>query len=71
MQILRNPTREEAAASLKRPTQDVRELMERVQPIFDRVAREGDKAVRTYTELFDRVTLDEFEVSASEIERLL
>jgi len=44
--------------------------MERVQPIFDRVAREGDKAVRTYTELFDKVTLDEFEVSASEIERL-
>lgn len=44
--------------------------MERVEPIFDRVRREGDRAVQTYTELFDKVTLDQFEVAAEEVERL-
>ncbi len=68
MQILRHPTLPEASAALRRPQQDLRELMARVEPIFDRVAREGDKAVRTYTELFDKVTLTEFEVPREVIE---
>ena len=70
MRHLRNPTPEAAREALARPSLDVRELMERVEPIFDRVAREGDRAVGTYTELFDKVTLDALEVPRAEIERL-
>ena len=70
MQILRHPTLAEAALATQRPQQDLRELMTRVEPIFDRVEREGDKAVRTYTELFDKVTLADFEVPRDELEAL-
>ena len=70
MNVLRLPTREAAREALTRPTQDTREMVERVEPIFDRVARDGDKAVRTYTELFDKVELDVFEVPREELEQL-
>lgn len=70
MRILRHPSLPDATAALARPQQDLRELMTKVEPIFERVAREGDKAVRTYTELFDKVTLDGFEVPMAEVERL-
>ena len=67
MQILRHPSFAEATAALQRPTQDLRELMTRVEPIFDRVEREGDRAVKTYTELFDKVELNNLEVPHEEI----
>ena len=70
MRQLRNPTREAARAATARPTRDLRELMERIEPIFDRVRREGDKAVRTYTELFDKVELEAFEVPRERLEVL-
>ncbi len=70
MHILRHPGRAEAVEALRRPTQDLRALTERVEPIFERVAREGDRAVRTYTELFDKVTLDAFEVPRERLETL-
>ena len=70
MKFLRSPTREAAREALARPTQDLAQLMERVEPIFERVRREGDKAVRTYTELFDELTLERFEVPRAELEPL-
>jgi len=70
MKILRNPSRAEAAAATKRPVMDMASLMERVVPIFERVEREGDKAVRTYTSLFDKVELTDLEVPRETIEAL-
>ena len=70
MKVLRNPSRAEALAALKRPSVNMAELMERVTPIFDRVVREGDKAVRTYTSLFDKVELTELEVPRDTIDVL-
>ncbi len=70
MLILRNPSLHEAILATKRPTHDLRELMTRVEPIFERVEREGDRAVRTYTELFDQVELDTIEVPMERIEKL-
>lgn len=70
MKILRNPSRAEAAAATKRPVMDMASLMERVEPIFERVEREGDKAVQTYTSLFDKVELTNVEVPRETIEAL-
>ena len=70
MRILRHPTLAEATAALQRPAHDLRELMTRVEPIFDRVAREGDRAVQTYTALFDKVELDTSEVPRERLEAL-
>ena len=68
MRFLRHPSLDDARAALARPQQDLRDLMTRVEPIFERVAREGDKAVRTYTELFDDVTLGGLEVARETID---
>lgn len=70
MKILRNPSRAEARAATKRPAMDVEGMMERVTPIFERVEREGDKAVLTYTSLFDKVELSALEVPRETIEEL-
>ena len=70
MKVLRHPSLAEARAALQRPTQDLRALMERVEPIFDRVAREGDRAVHTYTALFDKVERDTLEVPRDQLELL-
>ena len=70
MKILRNPTRAEAIEATKRPVMDVEGLMDRVTPIFERVEREGDKAVLTYTSLFDKVELTDLEVPRETIEAL-
>ena len=70
MRHLRHPSREDARDALARPTQDAAELMERVAPIFDRVAREGDAAVLTYTSLFDKVELERLEVPSARIDEL-
>ena len=70
MRFLRHPSLDDARAALARPQQDLRDLMTRVEPIFERVAREGDRAIRTYTELFDKVTLGALEVPMAEVERL-
>lgn len=57
----------EQVALLQRPVQAVStELRDGVAAILDTVALRGDAALRTYTEQFDRVTLEAFEVSADE-----
>ncbi|KAI9010180.1 histidinol dehydrogenase [Hyaloraphidium curvatum] len=46
------------AALLKRPVMDAREIMPRVEPIIERVRKEGDAAVAAYTERFDGVRVE-------------
>ena len=69
MQILRNPTLQQSLEALQRPSQDLTEMIRKVEPIFERVAREGDKAIFTFTSLFDKVELEALEVSREEIEQ--
>lgn len=57
----------EQVALLQRPVQTVStELRDGVAAILDTVALRGDAALRAYTEQFDRVTLEAFEVSVDE-----
>ncbi len=67
MKILRNADPQTVAEALVRPHHDLRELIDKVEPIFDRVARDGDQGVHVYTELFDQIQLEALEVSATEI----
>ena len=51
---------------LKRPLIDVSSLHEKVKTILDEIKKDGDKALKKYTELFDKVKLESFAVSEDE-----
>ena len=67
MQVIKYPSREEWASLLTRPTFDNTSLFGTVQKVLDDVRARGDKAVKEYTEQFDKVSLDNIEVSKEEI----
>ena len=59
----------ERAAVLQRPVQAVSDAVRSgVAAIFDAVAADGDAALRAYTQQFDGVMLEDFEVDAVEFE---
>lgn len=67
MQIFKYPPREQWSELLKRPVFDSTALFETVQSVLADVQKNGDKAVRSYTAKFDKVTLESFEVTKEEI----
>ncbi|ADQ81170.1 histidinol dehydrogenase [Paludibacter propionicigenes WB4] len=67
MQVIKYPSREDWATILARPTFDSTSLFDTVQKVLDDVRSHGDNAVKKYTEQFDKVTLDNIEVSKEEI----
>jgi histidinol dehydrogenase len=71
MNKIDNPKREDWAAVLKRPTQNVADIEGLVNGIFKEVASEGDITIKKYTHQFDKVYLKDLLVSASEIEEAI
>ena len=67
MKIIENPLQESLPELLQRPAMDHAALYTVVQGVLDAVNKEGDKAVATYTQKFDGVTMDTALVSAAEI----
>jgi len=67
MQVIKYPSREDWATILARPAFDSSSLFDTVQKVLDDVRSHGDNAVKKYTEQFDKVTLDNIEVSKEEI----
>jgi histidinol dehydrogenase len=63
-----NPKPENWSEILKRPTQSFKDIEETVKGIFKEVQAKGDVAVIKYTSLFDRIVLENIEVSKQEIE---
>lgn len=61
-----NPPEREWQELLQRPAIDLSELEPRVRQILTDVKAQGDRAVLTYTERFDKVHLDRFEVTPQE-----
>ncbi|WP_312765454.1 histidinol dehydrogenase [Epilithonimonas sp.] len=51
----------------ERPLQNQKNLESQVKQVFSEVEKNGDKALKFYTEKFDGVVLDDFKVSESEI----
>lgn len=67
MQIYNYPPREQWAEILARPVFDNSKLFSLVEEVLTDVKQNGDKAVRAYTAKFDKVTIDNTEVTAEEI----
>jgi len=67
MQVIRYPARESWKELLSRPQIDSSALHETVSRVLDDVRRQGDHAVRAYTLQFDKVNINDLEVSAEEI----
>ena len=68
MQQYKYPTSDKWNAILKRPTYDFSEIRSRVEPILEAVKKDGDAALKIFTERFDQVILDDFKVTKAEIE---
>ena len=66
---LKNLPKADWADLLARPTLDLEEIEKQVRPVMEAVRTEGDAALRRFTERFDGVLLEEFEVTAEEIEQ--
>ena len=65
---LKNMTQEKYDFLTKRSLTDIESVKEKVKSILEDVSIEGDNAVRKYTEIFDGVKLDSFEVTREEID---
>ncbi|HQF10907.1 MAG TPA: histidinol dehydrogenase [Paludibacteraceae bacterium] len=68
MQVIKYPAREFWSTLLSRPAIDRKSLFEKVGSIVSEVKQNGDKAVKKYTLQFDKVSIEELEVSQEEIE---
>lgn len=62
-----NPTDEELLTLLQRPARDASELNATVASVLGDIRQRGDAAVREYEEKFDKVCLDELQVSEAEM----
>jgi len=70
MKIISNPDKSEWLQILKRPTQTLGDIESTVNEVFKDVSINGDKAIKTYTEKFDGIHLENHVVSMDEIEAL-
>ncbi len=68
MKILLNPSPEKWQKHLARPAMESAKIKEIVKPIFEKVARTGDKALRKFAKEFDHVKLDSLLASQEEIQ---
>jgi len=68
MKILLNPSPEKWQKHLARPVMESAKIKEIVKPIFEKVARSGDKALRKFAKEFDHVKLDSLLASQEEIQ---
>ena len=62
-----NPEKSQWSQILARPTQSFDDLEPTVKEVFEAVQKDGDEAVRKFTQEFDGVSLTDFQVSEQEI----
>ncbi len=71
MQKIVAPSKSEWPELLKRPTQTFDQIEDTVATVFNEVRTNGDLAVAGYTQKFDGVELDGFQVTSDEFERAI
>ncbi len=71
MEIVLYPPKESWEGLCKRPLLDVPSLDKSVRTILDKVRKEGDMAVRKYSNQFDNVDIQEFRVSSRETDEAM
>ena len=67
MQVIKYPSRNEWKSLLTRPAYDSTLLFDSVQKVLDTVRKHGDKAILEYTKQFDKIILENIEVTKEEI----
>jgi histidinol dehydrogenase len=67
MQLYRYPEKSIWPSLITRPVADTSLLEEKIRPIIEEVRRNGDAALKKYTEQFDKAVLTNFAVSGQEI----
>jgi histidinol dehydrogenase len=67
MEIVRYPPKQDWQKIIRRPLQKFEVIREEVLPILQAVQMEGDKAIRHYSLIYDKIELDNFQVSKAEI----
>lgn len=68
MRTIKNPNKNTWSELLKRPTQTINDIENTVNQIFEDVQRNGDAAIKKYTNLFDGADLQSNFVTTQEIE---
>ena len=68
MKILLNPSPEKWQKHLARPAMQTQKINQIVKPIFEKVEKSGDKALKKFAREFDQVRLDSLLVSYEEIQ---
>lgn len=68
MKIVIEPALDSWEALLQRPTLEFEEIEKRVRPVMEAVEATGDEALKEFTRQFDGVSLDQFAVTAEELE---
>jgi histidinol dehydrogenase len=68
MQVIKHPHREDWGKILQRPFVDKKEPFNIAQEILNAVKLNGDKAIRELTQKIDAVDLEQFQVTAKEIQ---
>jgi histidinol dehydrogenase len=68
MKLLVNPSPEKWQKHLARPAMQTKKINQIVKPIFEKVKKSGDKALKKFAKEFDQVHLDNLLVSAEEIQ---
>lgn len=68
MQLIRYPDQKDWKQLLQRPAFDTSSLESRVGNILKEIKENGDEAVRRFTLMFDKISLDSLEISPAEIE---
>uniref|UniRef100_UPI00404718DC histidinol dehydrogenase n=1 Tax=Algoriphagus sp. TaxID=1872435 RepID=UPI00404718DC len=68
MKLLVNPSPEMWQKHLARPAMDTKKIKKIIKPIFEKVAKSGDKALRKFAQEYDHVQLDSLLASTEEIQ---
>ena len=66
MQIIKYPPKEQWNAIISRPVLNTEHLFDKVEQILKDVHKNGNEAVKKYSELFDKVRMDRLDVSEAE-----
>jgi len=69
MKVIVNPAKEQWETLTKRPTQDFSKIERIVQPILDKVKRNGDSALKKFIWEYDHVKIDDIIVTEEELEQ--
>ncbi|MFN5334783.1 MAG: histidinol dehydrogenase [Bacteroidota bacterium] len=71
MKLIKYPKRSEWNNLLKRPVMETASLEASVSAVLKEVKENGDEAVRRFTTIFDKVVIENLEVSENEIEKAI